>query len=298
MGNKFPYADIRDKYKVEVIFHNGQYQEYCLYSDGDTFGFFRNMEGDDIDYPGWAVPIGEYFGYSEALCCDFLGSMTRDVDEPDERQWSTQCYLALKGKGRWSIYAVNLTMPSRATDRMNGAEFPGVRLMVGNCRTMGDAIVKLSYQIGVSPVDWYDLKEKRYQRIAPIGSFAPPSPDRISELQEGQIFVFGSNLQGHHGGGAAEIAARKFGAVWGQGVGLQGRSYAIPTMQGPVESIKPYVDEFLKFADKHPEMIFLVTRIGCGIAGFTDEQIAPLFKEAEKKYNVLLPKSFLDILEK
>ena len=103
------------------------------------------------------------------------------------------------------------------------------------------------------------------------------TPDRISELKENEIFVFGSNLAGFHGGGAAHVAYKKFGAVWGQGVGLQGQSYAIPTMQGGVETIKPYVDEFIEFAKAHPEYKFLVTLIGCGIAGFLPSDIAPLF---------------------
>lgn len=124
-----------------------------------------------------------------------------------------------------------------------------------------------------------------------------PAPDLIMQLEPGQIFVFGSNLQGAHAGGAARIAAERFGAIWGQGVGLQGQSYAIPTMQGPASSIKPYVDEFIDFADSHPEYEFLVTRIGCGIAGFRDEQIAPLFKAALKITNIRLPRTFLEILD-
>ena len=80
-----------------------------------------------------------------------------------------------------------------------------------------------------------------------------------------------------HGGGAAYVAHRKFGAIMGQGVGLQGQSYAIPTMQGGVETIQPYVDDFIDFARNNPNLTFLVTRIGCGIAGFRDEEIAPLF---------------------
>ena len=101
------------------------------------------------------------------------------------------------------------------------------------------------------------------------------TPDCIRSLTPGEIFVFGSNLQGMHGGGAARVAYQCFGAIWGQGVGLQGQSYAIPTMQGGVETIKPYVDEFIGFARQHRELKFLVTRIGCGIAGFRDEDIAP-----------------------
>ena len=89
----------------------------------------------------------------------------------------------------------------------------------------------------------------------------------------------------------------KFGAIWGQGVGLQGKSYGIPTMQGGVETIKPYTDEFIKFAKTHPELRFLVTRVGCGIAGFKDEEIAPLFKEALDMSNVSLPKEFIKALK-
>ena len=122
------------------------------------------------------------------------------------------------------------------------------------------------------------------------------TPDFITSLAENEIFVFGSNLAGFHGGGAARVAHQSFGAVWGQGVGLQGQSYAIPTMQGGVETIRPYVDEFIVFARQHPELTFLVTRIGCGIAGFTDEDIAPLFKEALGTDNIILPATFLDVL--
>ena len=115
------------------------------------------------------------------------------------------------------------------------------------------------------------------------------TPEFISELQPGEIFVFGSNLGGMHGGGAAYVAYRKFGAIIGQGVGLQGQSYAIPTMQGGVETIRPYVDEFIEFAKAHPELTFLVTRIGCGIAGFTDDEISPLFTKAHYVGNIVLP---------
>lgn len=121
--------------------------------------------------------------------------------------------------------------------------------------------------------------------------------DRINSLKEGEIFVFGSNLEGMHGAGAAYIALEKFGAKLGQGVGLQGSSYAIPTMQGGVETIRPYVDEFIDFAKQHAEMKFLVTRIGCGIAGFKDGEIAPLFRDAVDQENIYLPEAWWAILE-
>ena len=123
------------------------------------------------------------------------------------------------------------------------------------------------------------------------------TPERISSLGENEIFVFGSNLAGAHGGGAARAAMNKFGAVWGQGVGLQGRSYAIPTMQGGVETIAPYVDEFIAFARANRQLTFLVTRIGCGIAGFRDEDIAPLFRSALDEENIILPESFVVCIE-
>lgn len=122
------------------------------------------------------------------------------------------------------------------------------------------------------------------------------TPDNIKELAPDEIFVFGSNLAGHHGGGAARVALDRFGAQWGVGEGIQGQSYAIPTMQGGVETIKPYVDRFLDLAYEWDQNTFLVTRIGCGIAGFTPEQIAPLFDRALDMYNVVLPRDFYGIL--
>lgn len=122
------------------------------------------------------------------------------------------------------------------------------------------------------------------------------TPDFITSLKENEVFVFGSNLQGMHGGGAAETAWKKFGAEWGVGVGMTGQCYAIPTMQGGVNTIKPYVDDFIRYASEHPEKTFLVTRIGCGIAGLTDAEIAPLFHDALPLENVILPKSFVDVL--
>ena len=122
------------------------------------------------------------------------------------------------------------------------------------------------------------------------------TPERITKLKENEIFVFGSNLAGSHGGGAARQAYEHFGAIWGQGVGLQGQSYGIPTMHGGVETIKPYVDEFIKFAKEQKELIFYVTQIGCGIAGFRVAEIAPLFKNAMQIENIILPEKFVDIL--
>lgn len=124
------------------------------------------------------------------------------------------------------------------------------------------------------------------------------TPENITHLGEDEVFVFGSNLAGIHAGGAARVARERFGAIMGQGEGMQGQSYAIPTMQGDVDTIKPYVDRFIELAREWDQTTFYVTRIGCGIAGFKDEEIAPLFDEALDLYNIRLPKSFVDIIRR
>ena len=122
------------------------------------------------------------------------------------------------------------------------------------------------------------------------------TPEWIDTLKDNEIFVFGSNLAGMLGGGAARVARLRFGAVLGNGVGIQGQSYAIPTMQGGVETIRPYVDDFIAYAQQHPSLHFLVTPIGCGIAGFEPEDIAPLFEGAKAVKNISLPESFWEVI--
>ena len=120
--------------------------------------------------------------------------------------------------------------------------------------------------------------------------------DRISQLGKNEVFVFGSNIQGFHGGGAAWYAHKNFGAEWGVGEGLTGRTYALPTMEG-VASLKHAVKNFIVCAKEHSELTFLVTAVGCGIAGYTPQEVAPLFKEAMSFENVYLPQLFIDELE-
>ena len=119
--------------------------------------------------------------------------------------------------------------------------------------------------------------------------------DRISKLGENEIFVFGSNIQGAHGGGAAWFAHKTFGAEWGVGEGITGRTYALPTMEGEA-SLKKAVNNFIACARQHPELTFLVTAVGCGIAGYTPDEVAPLFKEATSLVIVYLPQVFWDNL--
>src|SRR3954447_8099261 len=116
---------------------------------------------------------------------------------------------------------------------------------------------------------------------------------RIDSLEPDEIFVFGSNASGAHGGGAAQFALERFGAVWGQSEGLQGQSYGIDTMSG-LSVFEEQAGRFLEFAREHPELRFLVTEVGCGIAGYSRGQVAPFFRGARE--NVVLPESFVRVL--
>jgi hypothetical protein len=130
------------------------------------------------------------------------------------------------------------------------------------------------------------------------------TPEFVESLKDGQVFVFGSNLIGYHSGGASLVAMQRFGAVWGQAEGPQGQCYAIPVdIRGEaVENVSAYmkrhIDKFLSYAKAHPELSFLVIRVGCGNAGFDEEFVAPFFKEVMQMDNVSLPKSFVEILKR
>ncbi|MDD4275011.1 MAG: hypothetical protein PHG14_14950 [Desulfobacter postgatei] len=122
------------------------------------------------------------------------------------------------------------------------------------------------------------------------------TPSVVNVLKPGEMFVFGSNFGGNHLGGAALVAKNKFGAVLGIGEGLQGRSYAIPTMEG-LQNMIPAIERFTSFAKQHQELKFFVTAIGCGIAGYLAEEVAPYFLEAAYLPNVYLPLSFFKVLQ-
>lgn len=124
----------------------------------------------------------------------------------------------------------------------------------------------------------------------------------ITELADDEIFVFGSNESGLHGGGAAKLAM-KWGAVWGKADGIQGKTYALPTVKKgirgplPVKTIERHVNNFIECAQNNPKLKFLVTEVGCGLAGLTVDEIAPLFKNALVLENVYLPLKFHRVLQ-
>lgn len=119
------------------------------------------------------------------------------------------------------------------------------------------------------------------------------TPERVTRLQSHEVFVFGSNAGGQHGGGAARIAHEHFGAVWGEGHGHHGQSFAIDTMSG-IDTLAREARAFIEYARAHPELRFLLTPVGCGIAGYAPDQVAPLFTGIPE--NVSVPASFLPFL--
>lgn len=126
------------------------------------------------------------------------------------------------------------------------------------------------------------------------------TPENINELQSNEIFVFGSNLAGEHGGGAARFAYKKFGAIWGQGVGLQGSSYALPTLDRErqkigIRELEQHVETLYAILVDNQRTNFLITKVGCGIAGFTIAEIAPLFKPFMSLSNCSLPIEFIEL---
>jgi hypothetical protein len=128
------------------------------------------------------------------------------------------------------------------------------------------------------------------------------TPENITSLNENQIFVFGSNEAGRHGKGAAKLAKDRFGATYGVGEGLMGDSYALPTKDKKIKtlslrSIQKYVNSFIETARVNPHLEFLVTKVGCGYAGYTEKQIAPLFNKAKELDNIFLPEEFWNISE-
>ena len=127
------------------------------------------------------------------------------------------------------------------------------------------------------------------------------TPDYIDRLLPNQIFVFGSNTLGYHTGGASGTARKKFGAIWGQAEGLQGQSYAIPVDYGKGirkdTEVKSSVEKFIAFAKQNEKLFFFVTRIGCGLGGYRDDEMAQFFKNALDVKNICLPKSFVDALK-
>lgn len=230
------------------------------------------------DWQGYAtrrcLSVGEPFTYDEAYVLAF-----------DPRSLccmpAQSCLFALGQNGRTTIYAV---------------EAYEAKPIIKDAVSMEDAINQFGERIGLKYTPWENLLTPP----SPTWEKLDYTPEHIISLEPHQIFVFGSNREGKHIGGAAKVAFEHFGAIWGQGEGLQGQSYALPTMGLSLDEIQKHIETFLHCAYAHPELEFLVTRIGCGIAGFKERDIAPLFLTDFSLYmelhNVTMPESFADII--
>ena len=164
-----------------------------------------------------------------------------------------------------------------------------------------DELKELKYGMKDFLVEWkkqlpvVEAEELAKLEASPNNPESRITPDHITRLGANEVFVFGSNEQGLHYGGAAKAALENFGAIMGQGNGLQGKSYAIPSMGG-LGVMGEYVKEFCEFAKAHPEKRFLVTEIGCGLARYSISEVAPLFECCHNIENISLPASFWDYL--
>lgn len=238
--------------------------------DGKAGVFISTTSGYQGLTTNRCIPIGEPFTYDEAYVLEFN----------PKNMYATpnlSCLIALGKKGEATIYAI---------------EAYQAKPVIENARSMEEALQLFGERIGLKFAPWKDLlvlPEPTWERLQ-------YTPENITSLEPHQVFVFGSNLEGQHIGGAARLAHERFGAVWGQGEGLQGQSYALPTMGLSLAEIKSHVDVFERCAKEHPELEFLVTKVGCGIAGFKERDIAPLFGFSVYTHNVTLPKSFDDIV--
>jgi hypothetical protein len=177
---------------------------------------------------------------------------------------------------------------------------------LGTCLFLTDDLRQNISIAGLHPAqiyrEWEDLilqGLERIERRSPLIDEIDKerlSPEWIESLDENEIFVFGSNIFGYHDGGASEQAMCRFGAIYGKPQGIQGQSYAIITDGVSYSDLMAYVIEFLKYAETHPEQTFLVTKLGCGTAGYHESQIAPLFTRAVQIPNILLPRDFMKYL--
>lgn len=230
---------------------------FCAFNIEGKWGLFANALTGFGNGTSSYIAVGKPFGYKSIKIAKL--------------QYTYNAYVALESSDGWEILALGCDEAAR---------------LLATGKTFNEAHDALADRIGLHLTLWNELY------------MAPEyTPERISSLKPDEVFVFGSNLAGHHGGGAARFAYDNFGAEWGVGVGPTGQCYAIPTMHGGPDSIKPYVDEFIAYARENTHQTFLVTPIGCGIAGFKVSEIAPLFRDALDLDNVVLPESFVKALK-
>ena len=166
-----------------------------------------------------------------------------------------------------------------------------------DCDPVAEGKAHIDSQTSVDANGAMSVGEMMAKRCGNSSEICSPrvTPSRIRQMNPNEVFVFGSNMGGLHMGGAAAFAKAHFGAIEGQGEGLQGQCYAIPTMEGPA-SMSEAVARFVRFASVHQELHFWVTLVGCGIAGYNPQDVAPLFRDCVQLENVALPAEFWSVL--
>lgn len=234
----------------------------------------------------WCLTVVHGMGMGE-LGHKYMGKDFDDIAIFES--WNLTTYIALKSKGGWGMIRVDGDynsvhgLISEVTDKL----YPTFSELQLACSEV------FFHYAHLQAPNYYEHSGQCYETHKVCDGITPA---KITRLRPHDVFVFGSNLSGKHVGGAARTAHKYFGAKWGVGEGHTGQTYAIPTTQGGVQAIKQYVDRFIQYTKEHPELHFLVTPIGCGIASYTPEEIAPLFKDLLDSNNVNLPNSFINII--
>lgn len=211
-------------------------------------------------------------------------------------------YVTVNGKRVLKTFSSKLDPKAMAVYKTKGSLCKKIEADVVKSGVFkSEELKELEYDMKEFLVEWKKqvkiAKEEELARLE-VSNNNPGSritPDNITRLAANEVFVFGSNAQGRHYGGAAKDALEKFGAIMGQGEGMQGKSYAIISMSG-LDVMAENVKRFCVFAKAHPEKRFLVTPIGCGIAGFSVAEVAPLFEICRDVENITLPASFWNVI--
>lgn len=300
---------------------------YCFDTSNSRYIFenksikeVRNLTADDY-CPNACTPLYDAIGYTVSslrklmLNSNTVGNVTIITDglENASRKWSHHAVVelisSLKAKG-WVFTFIGANIDVEGTARGLGIdsymEFEqsdeGMKRMFQKERLAREAYNrKMSYMRQRKFYRMAEEKEKEKMLGVQNESYFTETgdhvaPNVITQLQPNQIFVFGSNIYGKHKGGAAQFAVEHFGAVYGQAEGLQGQSYAIPTTGNSFEEMKNAINGFTDFVVQHPNLTFMLTAVGCGNAGYTTEEIAPLFSQAYSFGNVYVPAEFIPFM--